>query len=196
VSSPPPTPSSAGKLKAFYGATQADTPRWRSQFRTDKLYSEINLVLSKFCEPYYQLFMHVDRLLSSTEPLPANASLPLLAQSLQLLVQLFQDLSSQDLPPYFEDNLTVFMGTADGSQEGWLRKYLSWERAELKGDVSYRARVTLHGPGSSHFRTMTRHLDHSRRSARLYARSPSCTPKNTSTRSRNWVNSSSPYGAC
>jgi exportin-2 (importin alpha re-exporter) len=52
------------------------------------------------------------------------------------LVQLFQDLSSQDLPPYFEEHLTVFMGTADGSEQGWLRKYLSWERTELKGDVS------------------------------------------------------------
>lgn len=30
--------------------------RWRSQFRTDELYSEINFVLSRFCEPYYGLF--------------------------------------------------------------------------------------------------------------------------------------------
>lgn len=30
----------------------------------------------------------------------------------------------------------VFMGAEDGSQEGWLRKYLIWERAEVRGDVS------------------------------------------------------------
>ncbi|RXK37557.1 importin-alpha export receptor [Tremella mesenterica] len=107
--------------------------RWRSQFRTDRLYSEINLVLSKFCQPYYELFKHVDSLLSQpSTSLPANSSLPLLAQSLLLLVQLFHDLSSQDLPPFFEDHLGEFMG--DEAHEGWLLKYLSWERPELKGD--------------------------------------------------------------
>ncbi|WVR05966.1 hypothetical protein IAU60_002994 [Kwoniella sp. DSM 27419] len=108
--------------------------RWRSQFRTNELYSEINFVLSRFCEPYYQLFQHVDKLLQSPNPatLPATSSLPLLAQTLLLLVQLFHDLSSQDLPPYFEDHMSDFMG--GGEQQGWLRKYLDWERDELKGD--------------------------------------------------------------
>ncbi|WRT64247.1 uncharacterized protein IL334_001178 [Kwoniella shivajii] len=102
--------------------------RWRSQFRTNELYSEINFVLSRFCEPYYQLFQHVDQLLQSPNPasLPANSSLQLLSQTLILLVQLFHDLSSQDLPPFFEDHMDEFMG--------WLRKYLDWERDELKGD--------------------------------------------------------------
>ncbi|KAL7424789.1 importin-alpha export receptor [Cryptotrichosporon argae] len=108
--------------------------RWRSQFRSDALYSEINFVLSRFCEPYFQLFQHVDSLLStpSTQALPANSSLPLLAQSLLLLIQLFHDLSSQDLPPFFEDHMSSFMG--DDATEGWLKKYLSWEREELRGD--------------------------------------------------------------
>jgi exportin-2 (importin alpha re-exporter) len=118
--------------------------RWRSQFRTDKLYSEINFVLARFCQPYFELFQHVDRLLSTpaSQPLPPNCSLPLLAQSLVLLLQLFQDLSSQDLPPFFEENLTSFMGDS-GANEGWLRKYLSWEREELKGDVSFGFSSTL-----------------------------------------------------
>ncbi|OCF55372.1 importin-alpha export receptor [Kwoniella mangroviensis CBS 10435] len=102
--------------------------RWRSQFRTNELYSEINFVLSRFCQPYYQLFQHVDQLLQSPNPasLPPNSSLQLLSQTLILLVQLFHDLSSQDLPPFFEDHMDEFMG--------WLRKYLDWEREELKGD--------------------------------------------------------------
>ncbi|TYJ56359.1 hypothetical protein B9479_002907 [Cryptococcus floricola] len=107
--------------------------RWRSMFRTNELYSEINFVLSRFCEPYYGLFQHVDRLLQTpAASLPPNASLPLLSQALLLLVQLFQDLSSQDLPPFFEDHMAEFMG--GGDQPGWLRKYLDWEAEELKGD--------------------------------------------------------------
>jgi exportin-2 (importin alpha re-exporter) len=114
------------------------TARWRSQFRTDRLYSEINFVLSRFCQPFYELFGHVDRLLSTpaSEPLPPNANIQLLAQALLLLTELFHDLNSQDLPPFFEEHLDDFMGNEASGKEGWLRKYLSWERPELKGDVS------------------------------------------------------------
>lgn len=91
-------------------------------------------MLERFCEPYYGIFAHVDQLLSSGQPLPPNASLPLLAQSVLLLTQLFHDLVSQDLPPFFEERLSDFMG--GNGKEGWLKKYLSWERPELKGDVS------------------------------------------------------------
>jgi exportin-2 (importin alpha re-exporter) len=55
---------------------------------------------------------------------------------LLLLTELFHDLNSQDLPPFFEEHLDDFMGNDAAGKEGWLRKYLSWERAELKGDVS------------------------------------------------------------
>ncbi|CAD6568832.1 MAG: importin-alpha export receptor [Tremellales sp. Tagirdzhanova-0007] len=111
--------------------------RWRAQFRSDKLYSEINFVLSRFCQPYYELFGHVDRLLSAPSTSTTNASPALLAQSLLLLVQLFHDLSSQDLPPFFEENLNTFMGdpSVGNGGDGWLRKYLSWESDELMGDV-------------------------------------------------------------
>jgi exportin-2 (importin alpha re-exporter) len=62
-----------------------------------------------------------------------------LAQALQLLLQLFHDLNSQDLPPFFEEHMNEFMGDPAASQEtdqgrGWLRKYLIWERPELMGD--------------------------------------------------------------
>ena len=101
-------------------------------------------MLGKFCQPYYGIFQHVDGLLSSpSSSLPANSSLPLLAESLLLLTELFHDLSSQDLPPFFEDHLNEFMGAeGQGATGGWLLKYLSWEREELKGDVSFPIRVT------------------------------------------------------
>ena len=102
------------------------------------MYSEINYVLDRFCKPLYDLFGHVDQLLSTpaTQPLPANASPDLLAQALLLMTELFHDLSSQDLPPFFEEHIDDFMGNDAAGKEGWLRKYLSWERPELKGDVS------------------------------------------------------------
>jgi hypothetical protein len=58
-----------------------------------------------------------------------------------LLIQLFHDLNCQDLPPFFEDRLGDFMGDAGTGKEGWLKKYLTWDRAELRGDVS---RLTSH----------------------------------------------------
>lgn len=142
----PLTPSSDGRI-FISSLDQELTTRWRSQFRTDRLYSEINFVLSRFCQPFYELFGHVDRLLSTpaSQPLPPNASIELLAQALLLLTELFHDLNSQDLPPFFEEHLDDFMGNEAAGKEGWLRKYLSWERPELKGDVCPIERYQLTG---------------------------------------------------
>jgi len=107
-------------------------------FRTDQLYSDINYVLARFPEPYFKLFAHVDRLLSSGQPLPPNASLQHLAQAVLLLTQLFYDLNCQDLAPFFEEHMADFMGDKSSGKEGWLRKYLSWSAPELQGDVSRR----------------------------------------------------------
>ena len=52
------------------------------------------------------------------------------------MTELYHDLNSQDLPPFFEEHLDDFMGNEAAGKEGWLRKYLSWEHPELKGDVS------------------------------------------------------------
>lgn len=108
--------------------------RWRSQFRSNKLFGEINFVLERFCQPHFKLFKHVDDLICTApgQPLPPNASLPLLAQALLLLIQIFNDLTFQDLPPFVEDHMASFFG--EGDQAGWLLKYLSWERPELVGD--------------------------------------------------------------
>ena len=113
--------------------------RWRSQFQSNELFTEINFVLARFSEPYGKLFAHVDTLLAGGQADPA--SIPLLGETLQLLIELLHDLNCQDLAPFFEENTVLFMGSEDGSQQGFLRKYLAWERAELKGDVSCRDRI-------------------------------------------------------
>ncbi|TIB17584.1 hypothetical protein E3P92_01009 [Wallemia ichthyophaga] len=85
--------------------------RWRSQFRTDDLFREIIYVLERFCEPFLGIFRRTDHLLSD----PSYHSLPeaqrvQLAQAMILLTQIYHDLNSQDLPPFFEDNNNEFMG--------------------------------------------------------------------------------------
>lgn len=64
-----------------------------------------------------------DELLSSPTALPSPADPVTLSKTLLLLLQLFYDLNSQDLPEYFEDNLEPFMNL--------LHKYLTWSRPEL-----------------------------------------------------------------
>ncbi|GAA6039444.1 hypothetical protein JCM8097_009549 [Rhodosporidiobolus ruineniae] len=81
---------------------------WRSMFRTDVLFTAINFVLSRFCEPYFKVFQQTDALLSNAASLSADQHAVLL-RTLLLLMQLFYDLSSQDLPPFFEENLGQFM---------------------------------------------------------------------------------------
>ena len=125
--------------------SRTDERSWRSQFKSNELFSTINLVLGRFSEPYGKIFAHVDSLLSGGGADPA--SIPLLAETLQLLIELLYDLNCQDLAPFFEDNSALFLGSEDGSQQGFLRRYLAWERPELKGDVSDPSAC---GPGTGH----------------------------------------------
>ncbi|GAA5967687.1 hypothetical protein JCM11641_005736 [Rhodosporidiobolus odoratus] len=82
--------------------------RWRSEFRTDTLFLEIKFVLERFCEPYLNLFQQTDSLLSNPASLSSEQH-TLLVRSLLLLLQLYYDLNSQDLPEFFEDRLPQFM---------------------------------------------------------------------------------------
>ncbi|EHK99546.1 putative Importin-alpha re-exporter [Glarea lozoyensis 74030] len=77
--------------------------RWRPLFASDELYTEINHVLFRFGEPFVQL------LASTDQQIEANKNnkdvLKQYVEVLNLLVKLFYDLSCQDLPPIFEENL-------------------------------------------------------------------------------------------
>ncbi|TIA48524.1 Cse1-domain-containing protein [Aureobasidium pullulans] len=98
--------------------------RWRPLFRTDDLFTEINHVLSKFCEPYLTLLQSTDQQITANQN-----NKELLAQhftTLNLSIKLFNDLSCQDLPPVFEDNLA--------SISALLLKYLSYDNPLLHTD--------------------------------------------------------------
>ncbi|KAJ5139314.1 Chromosome segregation protein Cse1 [Penicillium bovifimosum] len=98
--------------------------RWRPLFQSDALYTEINHVLSKFGTPFLALFEALDNYLEQNKTNKEN-----LAQGftqLNLMVKLFYDLSSHDLPPMFEDNIsgiaTIFL------------KYLTYDNQLLHTD--------------------------------------------------------------
>ncbi|PIA15174.1 Cse1-domain-containing protein [Coemansia reversa NRRL 1564] len=97
---------------------------WRSEFRTDALYSKINYVLSEFTEAYMQVFVTTDRLID--EHSGDRAALQVLLHSLALLCQIYYDLNCQDLPPFFEDHMGEFMGT--------FHKYLVYSNPQAEGD--------------------------------------------------------------
>ena len=77
--------------------------RWRPLFQSDELFTEVNHVLSKFSQPFLSLWQSLDAYIESHS---ADATaLSKAFTELDLVLQLFYDLSCQDLPPVFEDNL-------------------------------------------------------------------------------------------
>ncbi|KAJ1668693.1 importin-alpha export receptor [Coemansia sp. RSA 1813] len=95
---------------------------WRSAFRSDRLYTKINYVLSQFTEPYMQVFVTTDKLID--EHAQNKQALQILLHSLALLCQIYYDLNCQDLPPFFEDNMALFMQT--------FHKYLVYSNANAE----------------------------------------------------------------
>lgn len=106
---------------------------WRAATRSDRLFTNINYVLGRFCEPFLQLFNHTAGILfSGTAPPDPNSPLDLVAQAQVLLVDIFYDLTCQDLPPAIEDAHARFFNPPDGV----LLQFLSWDPDSLRGDVS------------------------------------------------------------
>jgi exportin-2 (importin alpha re-exporter) len=102
------------------------------------LFSEINLVLSKFMGPFLELFRQTATLLlTNPSPNPAlttpTEKYATLAQTMVLLIDIFYDFTCQDLPPAIEDAHAEFFGPGTG----WFHAFLGWDPAELKGDVGY-----------------------------------------------------------
>lgn len=106
---------------------------WRIHVRSDQLFNEINLVLSKLMDSFMQLFRQTASVLLNPSSNPALLT-PLLAQSMVLLIAIYYDFSCQDLPPAIEDSHEEFF--APGT--GWFQALLLWDPSELKSDVRCR----------------------------------------------------------
>ncbi|KAG9243793.1 CAS/CSE protein [Calycina marina] len=98
--------------------------RWRPLFESDALFTEINHVLAHFGPPFIQLLISTDKQIQIHQN--DKAILTQHFEVLNLLVKLFFDLSCQDLPPIFEDNLADVTSL--------LHKYLNYENSLLATD--------------------------------------------------------------
>lgn len=98
--------------------------RWRPLFRSDHLFTEINHVLTQFSQPFLQQLQYTDALITNSQNNPE--ALKGAFTELELIVKLFYDLSCQDLPPVFEDNLAAICSL--------LHKYLIYDNAALHTD--------------------------------------------------------------
>lgn len=98
--------------------------RWRPLFASDELYTEINHVLSKFGTPFVQLLGSTDQQIELNKS--NQVVLKQHVEVMNLLVKIFYDLSCQDLPPIFEDNLAEVTSL--------LHKYLTYENPLLATD--------------------------------------------------------------
>ncbi|KAK7535633.1 CAS/CSE protein [Phyllosticta citricarpa] len=98
--------------------------RWRPLFRSDELFTEINHVLQRFSEPFFQLLQNTDAQIAASAG--NKEALQGYAQTLNLILKLMHDLSCQDLPPLFESHLDHLVA--------FLHKYLTYDNQLLHTD--------------------------------------------------------------
>ena len=115
------TPNNATINNGVLRVAHSIFKRWRPLFRSDDLFTEINHVLSKLGSPFLQLMDHTDKAISDAQN--DTVALKNAFGTLDLVVKLFYDLSCQDLPPVFEDNIAAISGV--------LHKYLIYDNPAL-----------------------------------------------------------------
>ncbi|KAI0055486.1 Cse1-domain-containing protein [Artomyces pyxidatus] len=103
---------------------------WRSQSRSDELWSTIKSVNGKFLSPFLQIFRFTMERLLSNPPLP-QPTFGLLAQTMAVLVEIFYDFTCQDLPPELEDSHDEFFN----KDRGHFMRLMAWDPTELQTDA-------------------------------------------------------------
>jgi exportin-2 (importin alpha re-exporter) len=118
------TPNNAVVNNGVLQVAHSIFKRWRPLFRSDELFTEINHVLSKFGRPFLLLLQNTDDAIAAHEK--DKAALQQDFSTLNTMMKLFYDLSCQDLPPVFEDNLPGISTV--------LHKYLTYDNPLLHTD--------------------------------------------------------------
>lgn len=81
--------------------------RYRYEFKSQKLWEEIKLVLDKFAKPLTELLVATMNLAKEHEN--NESALRVLYGSIVLITKVFYSLNAQDLPEFFEDNMDTWM---------------------------------------------------------------------------------------
>ncbi|XP_052256836.1 exportin-2-like isoform X3 [Dreissena polymorpha] len=81
--------------------------RYRHEFKSQELWTEIKFVLENFAAPFTQLFNSTMEL-AKTHATDPNA-LKVIFSSIVLECKIFYSLNFQDLPEHFEDNMEIWM---------------------------------------------------------------------------------------
>lgn len=83
--------------------------RYRFEYKSQKLWTEIKLVLDTFAKPLTDLLiatMELAQTYATNEP-----ALRVIYSSLSLMAKVFYSLNAQDLPEFFEDNMATWMNS-------------------------------------------------------------------------------------
>lgn len=81
--------------------------RYRHEFKSQQLWTEIKFVLENFAQPFTELF-NATMDLAKTHSNDPNA-LKVIFSSIVLICKIFYSLNFQDLPEHFEDNMAIWM---------------------------------------------------------------------------------------
>ena len=101
-------PRDYAKVGGLLKIAHSITGRYRHEFKSDTLYSEIKTVLEVIQAPLLELAkLAAADLPAATQT--GEAPCRTLIAALTLIASLFYDLTAQDLPEYFEDHLTEWM---------------------------------------------------------------------------------------
>lgn len=82
--------------------------RYRFEFKSQALWTEIKFVLDKFAQPLTELFEATVQLTVAHANNPE--ALKVIYSSLLIICKVFYSLNFQDLPEFFEDNMKTWMG--------------------------------------------------------------------------------------
>ena len=81
--------------------------KYSVEFKSQKLWEEIKFVLDNFAQPFSDLFVETINL--AGQHAANRDALKIIFGSLVLIAKIFYALNYQDLPEYFEDNMSVWM---------------------------------------------------------------------------------------
>ena len=115
-------------MNGILQTAQSIFKRYRTMYKTNDTMLELQLVLEQFTGPFLEITKATDRLIDANSQNKQN--LNLLFANLFLIIRIFHHLNVIDLPAFFEDHMSEFMGI--------FRKYLTYDNPLLRSEVTTR----------------------------------------------------------